>query len=608
MHAHNAWGGSFDVSVDSATDDDRSRNMDFDRASLQRLEETHQSWLLGPADKKKKDQQVDLGCMVCSKKLLKKIGLAVLAGLVLIGIIVMIVKLVPRHHPPPPPEDSYTKALHKVLMFFNAQKSGKLTKSNNVAWRASSALRDGEPTTDLSGGYYDAGDNIKFGFPGAFAMTILSWSAIEYRDKYESIGELSHVRELIKWGTDYILKTFNKSADSISQVYAQVGVGSGTDNNDHTCWERPEDMDYDRPALTCGSCSDLAAEMAAALAAASVVFKDDRKYSETLVHGAKVLFDFARGPRSRYSASVPDAEQFYNSTGYWDEYVWGSAWLYFATGNSIYLLLSTNRELAKHADGIDTSLDNRVFSWDNKLPGAQLVLTRLRLMMNPGFPYEDVLNLFNNQTDMAMCSYLPQFKAFNVTKGGLVQLNRGRPQPLQYNAAAAFLAALYADYLVATDIPGWNCGPTFLRTKALRDFARSQIDYILGDNPNKMSYVVGYSTRYPTHVHHRGASIPSNVGSGGCTTALRYRDTRSPNPHVLVGAMVAGPDTLDRFADVRTNFNYTEPTLVGNAFLTAALIALSGGDARGHLDTNTLFSAIPPLFPPAPPPPAPWKP
>ncbi|KAI5073534.1 hypothetical protein GOP47_0011547 [Adiantum capillus-veneris] len=610
MHAHNAWGGSFDVSMDSATDDDRSRNMDLDRASLARLEETHQSWLLGPADKKKKDQQVDLGCMLCSKKLLKKIGWGVLAVVVLIGIIVMIVKLVPHRRPPPAPEDEYTKALHKVLMFFNAQKSGKLTKSNNITWRASSALHDGEPNADLSGGYYDAGDSIKFGFPGAFTITILSWSAIEYKDKYEAMGELNHVRDLIKWGSDYILKTFNKSADSISQVYAQVGAGNtatSSDNNDHSCWERPEDIDYDRPAVTCGACSDLAAEMAAALAAASIVFRDERKYSQELEHGAKVLFDFARGPRGRYSAVVEDAALFYNSTGYWDEYVWGATWLYYATGNSTYLLLATNLQLATHAGGIDNSLDNRVFNWDNKLPGAQLVLTRLRLMMNPGFPYENVLNLFNNQTDMAMCSYLPQFKAYNVTKGGLVQLNRGRPQPLQYNAAAAFLAALYADYLVATDIPGWHCGPTFLKTTDLRNFARSQIDYILGDNPNKMSYVVGYGKRYPTHIHHRGASIPSNVGSRGCTTALKYRDTKSPNPHVLVGAMVGGPDSHDRFSDVRTNYNFTEPTIVGNAFLTAALVALSGGDG-GRIDSNSLFSAIPPLFPPAPPPPAPWKP
>jgi hypothetical protein len=34
----------------------------------------------------------------------------------------MIVKLVPHKKPPPPPPDQYTQALHKALMFFNAQR------------------------------------------------------------------------------------------------------------------------------------------------------------------------------------------------------------------------------------------------------------------------------------------------------------------------------------------------------------------------------------------------------------------------------------------------------------------------------------------------------
>jgi endoglucanase len=35
---------------------------------------------------------------------------------------------------------------------------------------------------DLVGGYYDAGDNIKFGFPMAFTTTMLAWSVLEFGD------------------------------------------------------------------------------------------------------------------------------------------------------------------------------------------------------------------------------------------------------------------------------------------------------------------------------------------------------------------------------------------------------------------------------------------
>lgn len=75
---------------------------------------------------------------------------------------------------------------------------------------------------DLVGGYYDAGDNIKFHFPMSFAMTMLSWSVIEYEHKYRAIGEYDHVRELIKWGTDYLLLTFNSTATRIDKIYSQV--------------------------------------------------------------------------------------------------------------------------------------------------------------------------------------------------------------------------------------------------------------------------------------------------------------------------------------------------------------------------------------------------
>ncbi|KAG6506664.1 hypothetical protein ZIOFF_031991 [Zingiber officinale] len=246
--------------------------------------------------------------------------------------------------------------------------------------------------------------------------------------KYEAAGELEHVKGIIKWGTDYLLKTFNSSADTIDSIVAQVGEGDtskGPDANDHYCWMRPEDIDYTRPVYECHSCSDLASKMAASLAAASIVFKDSKTYSDKLVHGAKTLFQYGRLQRGRYSPGGTDPAIFYNSTGYWDEFLWGGSWLYFATGNSSYLQLATAPALAKHAGAFWGGPDYGVFSWDNKLTGSQVLLSRLRLFLSPGYPYEEILSTFHNQTGNIMCSYLPFFKSFNRTKGGLIQLNHG---------------------------------------------------------------------------------------------------------------------------------------------------------------------------------------
>lgn len=130
MYGRDPWGGPLEIShADSATDDDRSRNLDSDRAAMsttsRQLDETQQSWLLAaPGDQgtKKKNKYVDLGCLIVSRKLFLWTVGTVVATAVLAGFITLIVKTIPRHHRPRPPPDNYTLALHKALMFFNAQR------------------------------------------------------------------------------------------------------------------------------------------------------------------------------------------------------------------------------------------------------------------------------------------------------------------------------------------------------------------------------------------------------------------------------------------------------------------------------------------------------
>uniref|UniRef100_A0A7N0U6P4 Endoglucanase n=2 Tax=Kalanchoe fedtschenkoi TaxID=63787 RepID=A0A7N0U6P4_KALFE len=618
MHSQNHWGGSLEINHSDDLSDHRS---DYDRAAMipsshHQLDETRQSWLLDTQNKsaKKKNKYVDLGCVIVSRKLLKWVFITVAVLLLVVALPIIIVKTLPKHKPSPPPPDEYSVALEKALLFFNAQKSGKLPKNNGISWRGNSGLNDGNGTTEtkggLVGGYYDAGDNIKFSFPMSYAMTMLSWSVIEYSHKYRALKEYDHTRELIKWGTDYLLRTFNSSSTKINKIYSQVGVGrNGTTPDDHNCWMRPEDMDYERPVQQTTSGPDLAGEMAAALAAASIVFQDDATYSKKLIQGAETVFDFARdnGRRSRYSSGNLDIAQYYNSTGYFDEYMWGAAWLYYATGNRTYLDLATNEGLPRNAKAFLGLNDLFYPSWDNKLPSAMLLLTRLRIILNPGYPYENMLSQYHNITGLTMCSYLRQFPVFNWTHGGLIQLNHGQPQSLQYAAGAAFLASLYVDYMNATGVPGWHCGPNYIPASTLMDFATSQIDYIMGENPMKMSYIVGYGKNFPTHVHHRGASIPSDGKKYTCTSGWKWKDSGKPNPHNITGAMVGGPDKMDKYRDVRSNYNFTEPTLAGNAGLVAALVSLTSKDNYG-IDKNTIFTAVPPFFPNSPPPPPPWKP
>ncbi|KAL0421833.1 UNVERIFIED_CONTAM: Endoglucanase 5 [Sesamum latifolium] len=98
----------------------------------------------------------------------------------------------------------YGDALDKTLLFFEAQRSGKLPAGQRVKWRGDSGLGDG--MVNLVGGYYDAGDHVKFGLPMAFSMTMLSWAAVDFRAELVSLNQMGHTLEAIKWGTDYFIK------------------------------------------------------------------------------------------------------------------------------------------------------------------------------------------------------------------------------------------------------------------------------------------------------------------------------------------------------------------------------------------------------------------
>lgn len=117
----------------------------------------------------------------------------------------------PSHH-------DYQEALSKAILFFEGQRSGFLPQDQRQSWRANSALGDGWTyNTDLTGGYYDAGDNVKFGFPMAFTTTMLAWSVIEFGDSMPP-NELRNALVAIRWATDYLLKTVSQP----NRIFVQV--------------------------------------------------------------------------------------------------------------------------------------------------------------------------------------------------------------------------------------------------------------------------------------------------------------------------------------------------------------------------------------------------
>jgi hypothetical protein len=105
-------------------------------------------------------------------------------------------------------------------------------------------------------------------------------------------------------------------------------------------WRRPEDITTPNVVTTIDDArpgSDLAGSMAAALAAASVVFKDagDLKYSEALLSSAKKAYAHAVAHKGVwYNAAVPDGASFYPSSNSLDDVAWATVWLSIRTGDA----------------------------------------------------------------------------------------------------------------------------------------------------------------------------------------------------------------------------------------------------------------------------------
>nr|CAB3471433.1 unnamed protein product [Digitaria exilis] len=466
------------------------------------------------------------------------------------------------------PDPKYAEALAVALQFFQVQKSGKLVK-NEIPWRGDSALDDGrDAKLDLSKGMYDAGDHMKFGFTLAFTGTMLSWSVLEYGAAMRAANQHDAAMDALAWIMDFLLNAH--PSDDV--LYIQVGDPKA----DHKCWERPETMSENRPLTkitTKSPGSDVAAETAAAMAAASLVYKPiNGTYSSTLVDHAERLFAFADKYRGAYTRTFPELSAYYNSTTYQDELLWAASWLYHATGNHSYLSYATGKNGEEYAD-----LGNpRYFSWDDKRAGTEVLLSRVRFFAADGSDVEqdEGLGSYKETADAVMCILLPESDtaAFRTEGGYGGLLYVAEWNSLQHPVASAFLAIVYSDYMSTSGKTELTCSGKSFTASDLRKFAKSQADYVLGDNPMKLSYLVGFGDSYPQQVHHRGASIPADVDTG--CDGQEWLKSPKPNPNVAMGALVGGPFKNDSFIDNRENVRQNEATTYNSALIVGLLSGL----------------------------------
>jgi len=257
---------------------------------------------------------------------------------------------------------------------------------------------------------------------------------------------------------------------------------------------------------------------------------------------AKQLYKFANENRGKYSDSIKGVQGFYSSfSGYGDELGWAAAWLLRATNDTSYLTDFEKHWTEFKLDALKapgTQVDG--FFWDDKTHGIQVLIAKL----TGDAKYKSVAEAYMN--------YLVK-DAKKSPKGMLFAAERWGP--LRHSSNSALLL------LQAADIG--------INTVANRAFAKKQIDYALGDTGR--SFVAGVGVNPPQRVHHRAASCPTPPA--GCDHFAFA--AAGPNPQILTGALVGGPDETDSYVDARDDYVHNEVACDYNAGFQSAVAALA---------------------------------
>jgi Glycosyl hydrolase family 9 len=127
---------------------------------------------------------------------------------------------------------------------------------------------------------------------------------------------------------------------------------------------------------------------------------------------------------------------------------------------------------------------------------------------------------------------------------------------------AASIAALVSDF------PGLE---ETLKTR-YRCLTVSQINYILGDSGR--SFVVGLGERFPLAPHSREGFCAMDMDPKDCSYNLWFQEDAA-NPQIVVGAIVAGPNTEDQYQDSRSDRSSAIAIDFQSSFVSALTAAVT---------------------------------
>lgn len=412
-----------------------------------------------------------------------------------------------------------------------------LTPTMNKNGRFSGNLTPTGAVIDASGGWWDAGDYLKFVQTHSYTVAVLLIGVRDFPAQMGSGSSTSNFTAEAQFGLDWLQKMWD---DNSKTFYYQVGIGNGNSQtiSDHDIWRLPQADDTfqgcsstfrficHRPVFinTAGGAGalispNLAGRMAASLAECFQVFKTSNvAYANQCLLSAEHIFDLANtAPSGNLLTAAPFS--FYPETEWRDDLEFGATELYFAlAGGGLPAGLP-------HTDPMFYL--QKAASWANAyITGPNDAADTLNLYDVSGLAHFELyraLGLAGNPTGLAttQAALLADLKKQldkAVTQAGTDPFGFGFTW-------AAYDTTSHGGGLVvmANEYDNLTGSTTY------QAFAHRWLANVLGTNAWGTSLIVGDGITFPHCMQHQVANL---VGSLNGT------------PPVLKGAAVEGPNSI----------------------------------------------------------------
>jgi hypothetical protein len=467
---------------------------------------------------------------------------------------------------------NYATALQDALYFYDANMCGtEVGEHSALDWRDDCHTYDtyeyNGQQIDLTGGYHDAGDHVKFGLPAAYSAFTLGYSYHLFPEAFVDTKQDAHLKEL----TDHFAEYFRKCAiyeDGKVVAFAyQVGTGGG--DYDHNYWGSPEaqpqvnDKGNARIAYFTDDNhlnADIVSATAAALAMNYINFgnEEDLKVAIDLHNYVAQFTDLIVSDYSNDTddieivSTVPQYkrwEDMTNQNSPWDYILLSEYTLNLATGTDDYSTI-LEAKLVKMPNFWDVigGYSPYPVGWDGVWPYVGFIMKELG-------------------SDRAKDVYFSRIIGHNLTlKNKYINFE----DPETYGFVDEWGSARRNSSFQFTALAYEKFAPT--ENGLYNTWAKGQMDYLFGKNDNKQAFVIGYNYRrnikYPEHPHHRASSSPAY---GNTVTG----NGKKKQSHILIGALVGGPAAADgTYEDTAENYQTNEVALDYSAGFVGALAGL----------------------------------